>query len=180
MSDHKISLEVSAGSLLDTRKPARDYQMAELALPSKEVLQEIGRAVVRFGQLEHLLKIIYKRTGQNILLRTVLKFKVTLGGLLTGAKDFGETMKFDGLVNLAKANPQLTSILDQLNQASGLCETRNKYLHNGIGRNSNKTFFFLNSGKELEESEMIRELDHASKLTEILLSEIHRKIPVAK
>ena len=67
MSDQNNSFEVSAGSLLDTRQPARDYQMAKLALPSKEVLQEIGRAVVLFGQLEHLLKIIYKRTGQNPL-----------------------------------------------------------------------------------------------------------------
>jgi len=154
--------------------------MVELGLPSNEVLREIGRVAVRFGQLEHLLKIIYKRSGQNILLRTILKLKVTLGGLLTGAKDFGESMKFDGLMNLAKGNPQLASILDELNQARGLCETRNKYLHNGIGINANRKFVFLNSGKELEESEMITELDHASKLTEVLLSEINKKIPVPK
>ena len=180
MSDDKLSVEVSAMPSFDTRQPARDYQMVELALPSDKVLQEIGRAVVRFGQLEHLLKIIHKRTGQNILLRPALELKITLGGLLTGAKDFGETIKFDGLINSAKVNPRLTSILDQLNQARGLCKTRNKYVHNGIGKNSNKKLSFLNSGEELDEAEMIRELDQASKLTEILLSEIHRKIPVAK
>ncbi len=95
MSDDKLSVEVSAMPSFDTRQPARDYQMVELALPSDKVLQEIGRAVVRFGQLEHLLKIIHKRTGQDILLRPALELKITLGGLLTGAKDFGETIKFD-------------------------------------------------------------------------------------
>jgi len=86
-------------------------------------------------------------------------------------------MRFDGLISQAQANPQLAAILDQLEQAHGLCETRNKYLHNGIGRNSNNKLVFLNSGQELDEATMITELDKASQQTEFLLSEINKKIP---
>jgi hypothetical protein len=57
----------------DIDQPPKDYQTAELLpLPSKEVLQEIGRAAIRFGQLEHLLKVIYKRSDKNDSLDSTL------------------------------------------------------------------------------------------------------------
>ena len=89
-------------------------------------------------------------------------------------------MAFDGLLNLAKENRQLASIQDHLTQANGLLETRNKYLHNGIGRNSRGQFFFLKSGEELEDSRMISELQAASELTERLILEINTRIPPTK
>ena len=36
----------------------KDFQIGKALLPSKEVLEAIGRAAVRFGQLEHLLKLV--------------------------------------------------------------------------------------------------------------------------
>ena len=171
-----MTFEVSAPPLREP-EPKKDHQMVNLILPSKEVLQEIGRTLVLFGQLEHLLKLVHKRTTKNMPLHAVLQLKVTLGGLLTGAKEWGDAMRFDGLIKMAEENPQLASIINQLKKANTLVSTRNRYAHNGIGRKSNGKFVFLNSGIELEESQIIRELDDASQVIERLLPEINSKIP---
>ena len=66
---------------VDIDQPPKDYQTAELLpLPSKEVLQEIGRAAIRFGQLEHLLKVIYKRSDKNDSLDSTL---AVMGSLIS-------------------------------------------------------------------------------------------------
>lgn len=44
----------------------KGYQMVTPALPSKDVLEELGRFAIRLGQLEHLLKLIYKRSHENV------------------------------------------------------------------------------------------------------------------
>ena len=56
MSDDRFLVSAAA---VDAPK---GYQIVKPTLPSKEALESIGRAVIRLGQLEHLLKLIYKRT----------------------------------------------------------------------------------------------------------------------
>ena len=182
----KIITQVSAAPSEDgapiiayVHRPKADHQMAELELPSKDSLQEIGRAVIRYAQLEHLLKVVYKRTEQDMPLAAVLKLKFSLGSLLNGATEWGERKIFAGLIKVAEKNTRLHSILDQLKQAQGLCTTRNKYAHNGIGKGTDKKFFFLATGEKMEETSLIKELSDASKLIEDLLSEINKKIPPA-
>lgn len=86
-------------------------------------------------------------------------------------------MVFEGLIKVAQEKPQLSLILDQLNQATGLVEIRNTYLHNGIGSNAAGQFIFLKTGKELDPTQLIMELRAASELSERLLFEINSKIP---
>src|SRR3954469_3290637 len=86
----------------------KNFQMAKPSMPSQEVQQAIGRAAIRFGQLEHLLKLIYKRSGNTISLETCLE-KLgggSLGALLGGIR-YGEVEKFEGLIKLAESNSQL-------------------------------------------------------------------------
>ncbi len=74
---------------VDIEQPQKDYQTAELLpLPSKEVLQEIGRAAICFGQPEHLLKVIYKRSDKNVSLDSSLEILngSSLGALLNGIR----------------------------------------------------------------------------------------------
>jgi hypothetical protein len=88
--------------------------MAQTSLPSKEVLQAIGRAAIRFGQLEHPFKLIYKRSGQNISHDASLE-KLdggSLGALLNGIR-YGEIEKFEGLRKLAQSNSQLACVQDE-------------------------------------------------------------------
>jgi hypothetical protein len=145
---------------VDIDQPPENYQTAELLpLPSKEVLQEIGRAAIHFGQLEHLLKVIYKRSDKNVSLDSSLgKLNGgSLGALLNGIRR-GETVEFEGLINLAKSNPQLASVKDQLSWVRDLSKPRKRYLHNEIGRNSGGELFFLHTGEQIEESKMFAEL----------------------
>ncbi len=149
-------------------------QTAELLpLPSKEVRQEIGQAAIRFGQLEHPLKVIYKRSDKNISLGVGLERLngCTLGALLVELK---------GLINLAKGNPPLASVKDQLSRVRDLSKPRKRYLHDGTGRNSSGEFFFLHTGEQIEESKMFAELVAASTSAESLLSELNTKLPASK
>ena len=187
MSDDTV--KVSAAPFPPLKKPVvctvdsdhhpKDYQFAELLpLLSKEVLQEIGRAAIRFGQLEHLLKVINKRSDKNVSLESSLE-KLnggSLGALLNGIHR-GEIEKFEGLIKLAESNPQLASITDQLSRVLDLSKTRKRYLHNGIGRNSGGEFFFLHTGEPIEDSKMYVELVAASTAAVSLLSEINEKVP---
>jgi hypothetical protein len=167
MAEYRIVPELSAGAY------ATGHQMVTCSLPPDEVLLEIGRATVRFGQLEHVLKLIHKRTTPGMLLRMVLNLKVSLGGLLRGANKWGESIEFEGLLKRAEENPQLASIHDLLTRASGLVETRNKYLHNGLGRTAQGRFVFMKSGEPVE----LGNLQAASELTEQLIYEMNKKIP---
>jgi hypothetical protein len=156
----------------------KDFQIGKALLPSKEVLEAIGRAAVRFGQLEHLLKLVYKRSGNDISLKASLE-KLdggSLGALLNGIR-YGEIEKFEGLKNLAKSNPQLACIQDHLDQADGLSKIRKRYVHNGIGVIPDGRFVFMDTGVTIEESQMVDELDTASTLAESLFSEINKKVP---
>jgi hypothetical protein len=186
MSDD--SVQVSSAPLnkpvvrtVDIDQPPKDHQMAQMSLPSKEVLQAIGRATIRFGQLEHLLKLIHKRSGQNIALDASLE-KLdggSLGALLNGIR-YGEIEKFEGLRKLSQSNSQLACVQDELSQAEGLSKTRKRYVHNGIGRIAGGNFVFLHTGEPIEESKMCAELGEASTLAESLLSEINKKVPPTK
>src|ERR1044071_981971 len=99
----------------------KDFQMAKALLPSQEVQQAIGRAALRFGQLEHLLKLIYKRSGNNISLEVCLE-KLDGGSLaaLLGGIRYGEVEKFEGLIKLAESNSHLACVQEELKQAEGL------------------------------------------------------------
>jgi hypothetical protein len=154
----------------------KGYQMVKSTLPSKEVLQAIGRAAVRLGQLEHLLKQIYKRSDKNVSFDDSLDLEFSLGALLNGAHG-GKPMEFEGLIHLAKRNQELASVSDQLRRAVGLSPTRKQYLHNGIGENSHGEFVFMASGRTIGESTMCAELNKASTLAESFFLEINTKIP---
>lgn len=158
-------------------QPPKDYQTAELLpLPSKEVLQEIGWAAIRFGQLEQLLKVIYKRSDKDVSLDPSLEKSNggSLGVFLNGIRR-GETVEFEGLRKLAQSNSQLACVQYELSQAEGLSKTRKRYVHNGIGRIAGGNFVFLHTGEPIEESKMCAELGAASTLAESLLSEINKR-----
>ena len=69
------------------------YQITTLELPPAEVLMAIAQAVVLFAQLEHLLKIIHKRTDNTIGLDEVLDLRLSLGTILNGSNTLGKEVK---------------------------------------------------------------------------------------
>lgn len=161
----------------------KGYQMVTPMLPSNEVLQELGRFALRLGQLEHLLKLIYKRSHENVSLDDSLELTISLGTLLNGTHT-GKPVEFKGLIHLAKDNQKLASVKPQLDRATSLSRTRKRYLHNGIGRTLNGKFVFLD-GKgmiegTIEEPKMREDLAQASTLAESLFSELNAKIPPTK
>ena len=172
MDDNLVS------AMPSTRPSAEDYQMATLDLPSEEALAAIGRAVVRFAQLEYVLKVIYKRTSGEPL-NEVIKRHISLGGLLFGQYESGENKKFEGLINLAKEDAALTSIREQLDKMinTELVQIRNNCVHNGIGRNAKGNFFFLKSGKEIAEGDVIEALDTVSSDVEEIIPQLNQRIP---
>lgn len=170
MSDEGFMVSAAA---LDAPK---GYQLVKPTLPSKKVLEAIGRTAIRLGQLEHLLKLIYKRSDKNVSFDDSLDLEFSLGALLNGAHS-GKPKEFEGLIHLAKRNQELASVSDQLRRAVDLSSTRKQYLHNGIGKNSRGEFVFLTSGRTIKEATMCAELDQASTLAESLFLEINTKIP---
>ena len=159
----------------------KNFQMAKASLPSQEVQQAIGRTAIRFGQLEPLLKLIYKRSRNNISLEACLE-KLdggSLGALLGGIR-YGEVEKFEGLIKLAESNSQLASALEELKQAEGLSKIRKRYVHNGIGKTSDGKFVFYHTGELSEEDKMCEELDQASTLAESIFLSLNTKIPPPK
>lgn len=178
MSDGGIFMFSAAA--LNTPK---GYQMVTPTLPSNEVLQELGRFALRLGQLEHLLKLIYKRSHENVSLDDSLELTISLGTLLNGTH-MGKPVEFKGLLHLAKNNQKLASVKTQLGQATRLSRTRKRYLHNGIGRALSGKFVVLD-GKgmiedTIEEPKMREELAQASSLAESLFSELNAKISPTK
>jgi hypothetical protein len=142
--------------------------------------KNFGRFAIRLGQLEHLLKLIYKRSHENVSLDDSLELTISLGTLLNRTHG-GKPVEFKGLIHLAKDNQKLASVKTQLDQATGLSRTRKRYLHNGIGRALNGKFVVLD-GKgmiedTIEEARMREDLAQASTLAELLFSEINKKIP---
>lgn len=176
MSDD-VGMFSAAAFKHDIKPPAKDHQMVDWRpLPSNDVLQALGRVAIRLSQLEHLLKLIYKRSDKNVSFDESLKLKISLGSLLNGTHG-GKPVEFKGLIRIAESNPQLALVKDQLRQALDLSPTRRQYLHNGIATNSGGKFVGLDSPGEIEEAKMRDQLNAASTLAESLLSELNKKIP---
>ena len=100
----------------------------------------------------------------------------SLGGLLTGIYQQGEKI-FAGLLTSAKRDPKLAPIANQLDQLNEVVATRNKYVHHGIGKNSEGNFSFLQTAEEKEEKTMITELNKLSDIVGRLLPDINNTIP---
>ena len=100
MSDDRDMFSAAPMNIL----PQENYQMVSWKpLPSDQVLQEIGRLAIRLGQLEHLLKLIYKRTDSTISFNDSLDLTFSLGALLDGVHG-GKIVGFIGLRKLAERN----------------------------------------------------------------------------
>jgi hypothetical protein len=156
------------------RPKEEKYRLATLDLPSDDVLLAVGRAFVRAGQVEYLLKIIHSRTSDTPMAEAV-KLRGSLGGLLTGFYQQGEKI-FAGLLTSAKRDPELASAANQLDQLNELVPTRNKYVHHGLGKNSDGNFSFLQTAEETEEKAMITELNKLTDIVGRLLPEINNAI----
>jgi len=151
-------------------------------VPSGEVLEAIGHAVVLFAQLEHYLKVIYKRAiGGSLPDILDQRSEDSLGGLLNGVTNRGKDKDFVGLQKLVDDNATLRSVKDQLKKASECARVRKKYLHGGIARQeSGNTWVFLKSGEETSEAQIIPELTQVSNDIRNLIKEIQEKIPTPK
>jgi hypothetical protein len=163
MSDIPVSAVPSRP--LQLQEPSSHQIVSLLVLPSEAVVREIGRAVILFAQLEHFLKVIYKRAIPGATLPEVLEERSgdSLGSLLNGVRDRGEAKNFDGLRLIAKRNDsRLASIRELLTQADALLKVRKKYVHHGLAGQANGNFCFLKSGEEVQESEIIAQLTSAS------------------
>ena len=154
------------------------------SLPSAHVLQEIGKAIVLFSQVEHYLLVAYKRAKKGAKLPDIVKKRGRdpLGGLLHGVSSGKgkKKPKFKGLLHLRY--PRLRLIRPQLEQvAYKLLPTRNRYVHRGIARRiPDGVWVFIKSRNETSEAEVVKELEHVSNEIETLIAQIHHKLPPPK
>jgi len=150
-------------------------------IPSREVLEAIGHVVVLFAQLEHYLKVIYKRaTGGSLPDILDERGEDSLGGLLRGVTNRGDK-NFDGLLKISEHHSLLRLVTPQLQKAYQLVPIRKRYVHGGIARRtSDLKWMFLKSTQETSEAQIIPELQQASNDIENIIKEIQEKIPTPK
>ncbi|MBI3129666.1 MAG: hypothetical protein HYZ11_18815 [Candidatus Tectomicrobia bacterium] len=153
-------------------------QVVTLADPSDEYLLELGRLANRFGQLEHLLKLVIKRKDKRPFWEVFKEFKTAgIGGLLSGLSEWAATKKFAGLINIAKGEASLQPIKQELEQAKGLVPIRNQYLHNGLGKNKDGKLQWLSIEEQFDEKKALTLLKDTSQKISKLNVDINKKFP---
>lgn len=160
----------------------RKTQLVDLsAEPSEEYLKELGRIANRFGQLEHMLKLVIKRKDKRSFWDVFDKKsfgKASIGSLLSGVSEYGNKLRFEGLIKAAEEEEILQSLVPELENAKKLVSMRNKYLHGGLGKRGHD-FYWL-EGELFNEIGSIRKLKEISTAVYGLINSINTKIPPEK